>query len=145
MAVFLIVVSVVLVVAIALIVVGREARRLDTVAPRTAYLLDAAVQYVADSIAPASQARLSHADVRALVLLHLERLSARGLAPEDVTDRRQDLELPLFVDETDEIGYLLGVASASGLDVEDEDVAAVLAAHLRYLDSVGAIGPRAEL
>ena len=145
MPVFLIVVSVVLVVAIALIVVGREARRLDTVAPRTAYLLDGAVQYVADSIAPASQARLSHADVRALVLLHLERLSARGLAPEDVTDRRQDLELPLFVDETDEIGYLLGVASASGLDVEDEDVAAVLAAHLRYLDSVGAIGPRAEL
>ena len=145
MPVFLIVVSVVLVVAIALIVVGREARRLDTVAPRTAYLLDGAVQYVADSIAPASQARLSHADVRALVLLHLERLEGRGLAPEDVTDRRQDLELPLFVDETDEIGYLLGVASASGLDVEDEDVAAVLAAHLRYLDSVGAVGPRAEL
>ncbi len=145
MPVFLIVVSVVLVVAIALIVVGREARRLDTVAPRTAYLLDAAVQYVADSIAPASQARLSHADVRALVLLHLERLSVKGLVPEDVTDRRQDLELPLFVDETDEIGYLLGAASASGPDVEDEDVAAVLAAHLRYLDSVGAVGPRAEL
>jgi hypothetical protein len=144
LAVFLIVLSVVLVVAIALIVVGREARRLDTVAPRTAYLLDSAVQYVADSVAPASQARLSHADVRALVLLHLERFEGRGLAPEDVTDRRQDLELPLFVDETDEIGYLLGAASASGLDVEDEDVAAVLAAHLRYLDSVGAVGPRAE-
>lgn len=145
MVVLLIVLSVVLVVAIALIVIGREARRLDTVAPRTAYLLDGAVQYVADSIAPASQARLSHADVRALVLLHLERFEGRGLAPEDVTDRRQDLELPLFVDETDEIGYLLGAASAAGLEVEDEDVAAVLAAHLRYLDSVGAVGPRAVL
>jgi hypothetical protein len=144
MAVFLIVLSVVLVVAIALIVVGREARRLDTVAPRTAYVLDGAVQYVADSIAPASQARLSHPDVRSLILLHLDRFEGRGLAPEDVTDRRQDLELPLFVDETDEIGYLLGAASASGLDVQDEDVAAVLAAHLRYLDSVGAVGPRAE-
>jgi hypothetical protein len=144
LAIFLIVVSVVLVVAIALIVVGREARRLDTVAPRTAYLLDGAVQYVADSITPASQARLSHADVRSLVLLHLERLEGRGLAPEDVIDRRQDLELPLFVDETDEIGYLLGVASARGLEVEDEDVAAVLTAHLRYLDSIGAVGPRAE-
>jgi hypothetical protein len=88
---------------------------------------------------------LSHADVRQLILLHLERLSARGLAPEDVTDRRQDLELPLFVDETDEIGYLLGAASGQGVDVEDEDVAAVLAAHLRYLDSAGAVGPRAEL
>jgi hypothetical protein len=88
MATALIVLSVVLVVVIALIVVGREARRLDTVAPRTAYILDAAVQYVADSIAPASQARLSHADVRALVLLHLERFEGRGLAPEDVTDRR---------------------------------------------------------
>jgi hypothetical protein len=137
--------AVILVVAIALIVVGREARRLDTVAPRTAYLLDGAVQYIAESISPASQNRLSHADVRALVLLHLERLEGRGLAPEDVTDRPQDLELPLFVDETDEIGFLLGAASFHDLQVEDEDVAAVLAAHLRYLDSVGAVGPRAEL
>ena len=145
MPVFLIFLSVVLVVAIALIVVGREARRLDTVAPRTAYHLESAVAYVSDSIAPASQARLTPGEVRSLILLHLERFELRGLAPQDVTDRRQDLELPLFVDETDEIGYLLGAAATAGLDVEDEDVAAVLAAHLRYLNSVGAVGPRAEL
>lgn len=145
MPVFLVALSVVLVVLIAMVVVGREARRLDTVAPRTAYVLDRAVEYVASSVSPASQARLSHSEVRQLILLHVERLSARGLAPEDVTDRRQDLDLPLFVDETDEIGHLLGVASETGLDVTDADVAAVLAAHLRYLDSIGAIGPRAEL
>ena len=145
MAIFLIALSVVLVIAIALIVVGREARRLDTVAPRTAYHLESAVAYVSDSIAPASQARLTPGEVRQLILLHLQRFEDRGLAPADVTDRQQDLELPLFVDETDEIGYLLGAAGEQGIDATDEDIAAVLAAHLRYLDSVGAVGPRAEL
>jgi hypothetical protein len=145
MATALIVLAVILVLAIATVVVGREARRLDAVAPRTAYVLDDAVVYVADHLSSASQARLTHDEVRSLVLLHLDRLSGKGLTPDDVVDRRQDLEIPLFVDETDEIGYLLGRATAADLSVEDQDVAAVLAAHLGYLDAVGAIGPRVEL
>jgi hypothetical protein len=38
----------------------------------------------------------------------------RGLTPVDVTDRQQDVVLPLFVDETDEIGSLFGTASDTG-------------------------------
>jgi hypothetical protein len=141
----LIVLAVILVPVIAAVVVGREAHRLDSVAPRTAYVLDDAVTYVADGLAPVSQARLTHGEVRQLLLLHLDRMDNRGLTPVDVTDRQQDVTLPLFVDETDEIGFLLGAAGGVGLDVSDEDVAAVVAAHLRYLNAVGAVGPRAEL
>lgn len=141
MAAALIVLAVVLVLAIATVVVGREAHRLDAVAPRTAYVLDDAVVFVAETLPPVSQARLTLGEVRQLLVLHLDRLGGKGLTPNDVVDRRQDLFVPLFVDETDEIGYLLGVATDAGIAVEDVDVAAVLTRHLHYLDLIGAIGP----
>ncbi len=76
---------------IAAVVVGREAHRLDAVAPRVVYRIDEAVDFVADHVPPATQARLTPAEVEQLLVFHLRWLHAKGLQPVDVTDRRQDI------------------------------------------------------
>ena len=84
-------VAAVAVFVIAAVVVGREAHRLDAVAPRVVYRLDEAVDFVADHVPPATQARLTPAEVEQLLVFHLRWLHAKGLQPVDVTDRRQDI------------------------------------------------------
>ena len=72
------VVAALLVFAIAAAVVGREAHRLDAVAPRAVYQLDEAVDFVCDRLPEASQARLTPGEVEQL-LVHPLALPA-GLA-----------------------------------------------------------------
>ena len=45
---------------VAAVVIGREAHRLDGVAPRAVYDIDEATSYVADRLPPNSQARLTY-------------------------------------------------------------------------------------
>jgi hypothetical protein len=129
--------------AIAAATIGREAHRLDGVAPRAIYDIDDAIAYVADAIPDASQARLTHGEVRQLLRIHMGRLHQLGLQPADVTDRRQDIALPTFLEEVDEVAYVIGGADVNDLDVQDQDVAEVVARHLEYLDAIGAVGPPA--
>ncbi|HEX9259151.1 MAG TPA: hypothetical protein VF855_06405 [Acidimicrobiales bacterium] len=144
LAVVIVAVAVVGVFAIAAAVIGREAHRLDAVAPRTVYELEEAVTYVADHLPAASQARLTHDEVRQLLRWHLVELQGRGLAPADVTDRPQDIDEMVVVEETDAAGYLIGRADQAGMDVQDVDVVEVVEAHLAYLDAIGAVGPPAD-
>ena len=73
--------SVVCVFVIAAVVIGREARRLDAVAPRAVYELEDAVAFVAARIPAGSQARLTFDEVRLLLVTHMRWLHARGLQP----------------------------------------------------------------
>lgn len=137
-------VAAVAVFAIAAVVVGREAHRLDAVAPRVIYRLDEAVDFVADRVPPATQARLTPAEVEQLLVFHLRWLHAKGLQPVDVTDRRQDIVSPTVIDEDTLIGYLIGESEREGVELlDDVDAVAVVDAHLAYLDAIGAVGPRA--
>jgi hypothetical protein len=130
--------------AIAAIVIGREAHRLDAVAPRVIYRLDEAVDFVADRVPPATQARLTPAEVEQLLVFHLRWLHAKGLQPVDVTDRRQDILTPTVIDEDTLIGYLIGESEREGVELlDDVDAVAVVDAHLAYLDAIGAVGPPA--
>ena len=52
-------ITAVVVFVIAAVTVGREARRLDAVAPRAVYQLDQAVVFAADRLPAESQARLT--------------------------------------------------------------------------------------
>jgi hypothetical protein len=125
------------------VTVGREAHRLDAVAPRAVYVLDDAVDYVADQLPPDSQARLTHDEVRTLLRLHMAELREHGLQPPRAVDHRQDIDEPVIIEETDAAGYLIGQADAAGLHVEDVDVVRVVEAHLAYFDAIGAVGPPA--
>ncbi len=64
---------------IAAVVVGREARRLDSVAPRSVYVVDEAVEFVAEYLPAESQARLTPDELERLLTFHMQWLHAKGL------------------------------------------------------------------
>ena len=130
--------------AIAAGTVGREAHRLDAVAPRVVYQIEQAVEFVADHLAPAAQARLTYPELEQLLTFHLRWLHAKGLQPDKVIDRRQDIALPVIIDETTEVAYLLSEAERAGLDVLDEDIVHVVEAHTDYFAAIGDVGPRSN-
>jgi hypothetical protein len=130
--------------AIAAGAVGREARRLDAVAPRAVYDLDEAVDFVALRLPPDTQARLTPDELRDLLRMHMAQLRAKGLQPPKAVDQVQDISEPVVVEETGAVGYLIGRAEAAGLELTDTDVVHVVDAHFEYFEAIGAVGPRAE-
>ena len=127
---------------IAAAAVGREARRLDAVAPRAVYEIEDAVQFVAGRLASESQARLTFDDLRTLLRAHLRWLHDKGLQPADVIDRRQDIDVDVVVDEDTLTAWLLAEAVRRDVEVlDDVDVYRVVRAHQEYFEAIGAVGP----
>ena len=134
----------VVVFAIAAGVVGREAHRLDAVAPRSVYMIDEVVEFVAEYLPQATQARLTPDELEQLLTFHMRWLHAKGLQPTNVVDRRQDIDTLVVVGEDDLVAHLLAQAEAAGIEIiDDVDVVNVVDAHLAYFDAVGAVGPKA--
>ena len=129
----------------AAVVVGREAHRLDAVAPRSVYMPEEAMEFVAEYLPEATQARLTPEELESLLRLHMRWLHAKGLQPTNVIDRRQDIEDAVVITEDNLVAYLLGEAEATGVQVlDDVDVVNVVTAHLAYFDAIGAVGPPAD-
>ena len=130
---------------IAAVVIGREARRLDSVAPRAVYDFDQAIEFVADRLPPETQARLTFDELRVLLKLHMRWIHEKGLQPADVIDRPQDITDVIVLGEETLTAYLLGKAEESRIEVlDDVDVVHVVRAHLAYFESIGAVGPSAS-
>ena len=139
-----IVAAAVLVFVIAAGVVGREAHRLDAVAPRSVYLIDEVVEFVAEYLPIETQARLTPAELEQLLTFHMRWLHAKGLQPTNVIDRRQDIDNLVVVGEDDLVAYLIAESERNGIDVMDDvDLVNVVDAHLAYFDAIGAVGPKA--
>jgi hypothetical protein len=137
--------SIICVFVIAAVVIGREARRLDAVAPRVVYEIEVAVDFVANALPPETQARLTLVELRELLIGHMNWLAEKNLVPIDVIDRRQDIDSPLVVDETHLAAHLLNEAAKRGVEVlDDVDVIHVVDAHNAYFAAIGAVGPQAE-
>ncbi len=129
---------------IAAVVVGREARRLDSVAPRSVYVPEEALEFVAEYLPLASQARLTPEELERLLVFHMRWLHAKGLQPSDVVDRRQDDSLSVVITEDTVSAYLMGEAEREDIEIlDDVDVLNVVEAHLAYFEVIGAIGPPA--
>jgi hypothetical protein len=142
--VVLVVVLGIAVFAIAAGAIGREARRLDKLAPRSVYIVEEAAEFVADSLPAVSQAQLTHVEVQGLLVAHMRWLHAKGLQPDGITDRPQDItDHPVVVEDTTAVGYLIGVAEQADLRLDDVDIAHIVDAHLAYFRAIGAIGPEA--
>ena len=127
--------------AVAAGTVGREAFRLGHQPPATIFDVDEAVHYVADELPDDAQARITYDEVRALVIAELDHLSDEGIFAypgdePDLDDHADDV----VVSDHDAVAVLL----AEGLDVADEDVVLVVDALHRYLEEIGAIGPKAS-
>ena len=130
---------------IAAIVIGREAHRLDALAPRVVYDIDEATSFVADRLPSDSQARLTYAELRKMLVLHMGWLHSKGLQPQDVIDRRQDITESVVFGEETLTAYLLGEAMEARIEVlDDVDIVHVVRAHLDYFEAIGAVGPSAS-
>jgi uncharacterized membrane protein len=123
---------------IAATVIGREAHRLDALAPRAIYDIDEATSFVADRLP-------SYAELRKMLAMHMSWLESKGLQPQDVTDRRQDITESVVFGEETLTAYLLGKAADARIEVlDDVDVVHVVRAHLDYFEAIGAVGPSAS-
>lgn len=130
---------------IAALTIGREARRLDAMAPRAVYQLEQAADYVAMSLPEATQARLTMEELEKLLVLHMNWLHSKGLLPAKAVDQRQDISTPIVVTEDSLIAYLLGESDKAGIQIMDDvDLVNVTEAHLAYFDAIGAVGPQAD-
>jgi hypothetical protein len=136
--------ALVLVVGIALVVVGGETARLADAARPAVMELYEAVDYIADRLPESAQARLTHDDVRWILLTDADGLEHVVDDEDEVEEEGIDDDLPLVIDEVDAIARILVAADRSGRDVDDEDVAAVLAGRTDYLQAIGAVGPEAR-
>jgi hypothetical protein len=131
---------------IAAVAVGREAHRLDAVAPRAVYQLDEAVDFVCDRLPAESQARLTPEEVEQLLVFHMRWLHEQGLQPDRVVDLPQSIDEPVVLTEDALTAYLIGQAEANGVELlDDVDAVNVVEAHLQYFDAIGAVGPPAPL
>jgi len=131
---------------IAAVAVGREAHRLDAVAPRVVYQLDEAVDFVCDRLPEESQARLTPGEVEQLLVFHMRWLHEQGLQPDNVVDAPQSISEPLVITEDALTAWLLGQAEANGVELlDDVDAVNVVEAHLEYFEAIGAVGPQAPL
>lgn len=141
-----IIVAAIAVFAIAAVVVGREAHRLDAMAPRAVYRLDEATDFVCDRLPVESQARLTPGEVEQLLVFHMQWLHAQGLQPDKVDDQRQAIDEQVVVTEDALTAYLLGEAERNDVDLlDDVDAVNVVEAHLAYFQAIGAVGPQAPL
>jgi YD repeat-containing protein len=131
---------------IAAVVIGREALRLDSVAPRAVYDPDEATKFVADHLPEGTQSRLTYDELRKLLILHMRWMHEKGLQPSDVADRKQGIDSTLVVGEETLAAYLFGKADEANIDLlDDVDVVHVVRAHLDYFDAIGAVGPSASI
>ncbi len=130
---------------LAAVVVGREAHRLDALAPRVVYIEEQAIAFVAERLPDETQARLTLEELAQLLTFHLRWLNAKGLQPDDVIDRRQSADSSVVVESVDVAAYLLGEAESHGIEIlDDVDVVHVVEAHQQYFDAIGAVGPLAS-
>ena len=130
---------------IAALTIGREARRLDAMAPRAVYQLEQAADFVAMSLPETTQARLTMEELEKLLMMHMNWLHSKGLLPDRAVDQRQDISTPIVVTEDSLIAYLLGESDKAGIQIMDDvDLVNVTDAHLAYFDAIGAVGPVAD-
>jgi len=126
--------------AIAALVVGREARRLDAAPPRAVFDPDEAVEWVANHLPFEVSAILSRDEVRQILSWNLEYFRSKGVSGNGSTPHAA---APIVVGGAETVAYVLDRAARSGQDFTPDQVLAVLDAQMSYLEAIGAVGPEA--
>ena len=104
-------VVVAIVFAIAAVVIGREARRLDAVPPQPTFDLDEAVQWVAENLPFEVSAVLSYDDVRRIIDWNLEYFRLKGVSGNGHSSGSVG---PVVVGGAETVEYVLARAEAIG-------------------------------
>jgi hypothetical protein len=131
--------TVVVVAAIALVSVGGVTARLAAAPPRSLFDLDEAVDFVAERLSFEASSQLSYDDVRALLGWHLDYLATKGVAAEEPGEAPV-VGRPAVAADDEGLAFVLGRAGEAGIDVDDVAVVEVLEAEEAYLAAIGAVG-----
>ena len=138
MIIVFIVLSVVAVLVIGLVAVGRLAGQLAEQPRPALYDRAEAVDFVAERLPDEVTAVVSYDEVAQILQWHLDYLEERGVA------RAQGVESvasgPLVAAEDDALAYVIGRAADARLEVDDVAVVEIIGANERYLEAIGAIG-----
>ncbi|HEX2046858.1 MAG TPA: hypothetical protein VHF27_03780 [Acidimicrobiales bacterium] len=141
MGLFLGVLAVAAVFAIAAIVIGREARRLAAKPPGRVFEFEDAVAWVCDHVGPEVAAVLSPDDVRQILNWHLEFFRMKGVSSNGHT---AESDGPVVVSGAETVDFVMMKAEAAGSPYTPAQIHAVLDAQMGYLEDIGAVGPVEE-
>ena len=141
MGLFLGVLAVAAVFAIAAVVIGREARRLATKPPGRVFEFEDAVTWVCDHVGPEVAAVLSPDDVRQILNWHLEFFRMKGVSS---NGHSSDSDGPVVVSGAETVDFVMMKAEAAGSPFTPSQIHAVLDAQMGYLEDIGAVGPVEE-
>ncbi len=134
------VIGLVVVFAIAAVVIGREARRLDAVPPRPVFDMDEAVNWVAEHL-PFEVSAVLATPTSAASSTGTSSTSGPRACP--ATARRPRHDAPVVVGGAETVDWVLAQAQQIGSSYTAAQVHAVLDAQMTYLEAIGAIGPEA--
>jgi hypothetical protein len=129
------------VIAIAAVIVVREAGRLAKEPPPPVFDPDDAYEWVVAHVPDDVAATLTPDDVRRILELQLEFFKRKGVSTNGSTPSPEG---PVVVGGAETVDYILERAAAGGDEYLPEQVHAVVETQLSYLRAIGAIGPPAR-
>ena len=134
------VLTVLVVVAIGLVAVGRVTAKLTAEPPLSYFDEDEAVEWVADRLTFETSAQITYDDVRACIVDYLAYLEMKGVASVERPDDDERVAGPIVTAEDEGLAYVLGRVGEAGLSIDDVQVAEVLDRTMDYLQAIGAVG-----
>ncbi len=124
--------------AIAAVSVGGVTATLSTKPRRSVYDLSEAVEFVAESLPEDVTAQVSYEQVEAVLRLHSEFLTEKGLASTRTDDDlTEDL---VMVTDDEQVAWILGRLDEQQVLLDDTEVVRILTAEQGYYQAIGAIG-----
>ena len=129
------------VVAIAAVVVVREAGRLAKAPPPALFDTEDAFEWVVEHLPDLVAATLTTDDVRRILDLQVEFFEQRGVSSNGGSAVPSDA---VVVGGPEQLAFIVDRAAASGEAYLPEQVQGVIETQLAYLRFIGAIGPIAE-
>jgi hypothetical protein len=129
------------VVAIAAVLVIREAGRIAKEPPPALFDLDEAHDWVVAHVPDDVAATLTSDDVRRILELQLEYFDQKGVSG---NGSGRHATGPVVVGGAEAVAYIVDRAAATGEAYLPEQVYGVLETQIAYLRSIGAVGPQAD-
>ncbi len=130
-----------LVVAIAAVLVVREAGRIGEAPPAAIFDPDDAFEWVVEHVPDDVAATLNREDVRRILEFQLEFFQRKGVSQNGSTTTPKG---PVVVGGAEQVAYILERCAATGESYLPEQVHGVVETQLSYLRAIGAIGPPAQ-
>jgi hypothetical protein len=135
-----VVVGVIAVIVIGLVAVGAVTGRLSAEPPRSVFVLDEAVRYIAERLPAEATAVLTYDDVGQVVAWHLDYLENKGVAGATDDSLESLPSGPVVTDDDESVAYVIGRANDAGMELDDVHVFQILEVEQDYLRAIGAVG-----